>query len=234
MFKRLKNWILNRPAEDHAIASFAWLGGAYLAASTALAFPILTPIAAGSAFLATKVGILEGIITGAHVVNNVLSWGLNKLFGPKEKSTSQKNEPSESTPNENEKTNQKTEEKNQTTEISKTAGKEQPVVLPKMTPTTATKQENISETTPKQPVISDQPQIIQISATELKALIQEIKQLSIQIKQMQQEIATLRLENQNLKRQNEMIKKRLSVRRPERPQVRTQHHLIPNSRLAHE
>ncbi len=234
MFKRLKNWILNRPAEDHALASFAWFGGAYLATGAAMAFPVLTPIAAGVAVLATKAGILEGIIAGAHVVNNVLSWGFKKLFGSSEKSIPTKNETATSTPKENEKTNQKAEEKNQTTETSKTAGKDSPEMVQKPTSSIPKKQETLSEATPKQPTIAEKPQIVQIPATELKALIQEMKQLSMQIKQMKQEIAALRLENQNLKRQNEMIKKRIPARRPERPQIRMHRHYIQNGRLMHE
>lgn len=230
MFKRLKNWILNRPAEDHAMASFAWFGGAYLAAGTAMAFPVLTPIAAGAAVLATKAGILEGIIAGAHVVNNVLSWGFKKLFGSSEKSIPTKNETATSTPKENEKTNQKAKEKNQTTKTSKTSGKDSPEMVQKPTSAIPTKQ----EATPKQPTIAGKPQIVQNPATELKALIQEMKQLSMQINQMKQEIAALRLENQNLKRQNEMIKKRIPARRPERPQIRMHRHYIQNGRLMHE
>ena len=73
MFERLKNWIINHPAPDHAVASFAWFGLSFLAAGTATAFPALAPVAYGTAALASKIGGLEGIFTAAHIVKNAFS-----------------------------------------------------------------------------------------------------------------------------------------------------------------
>lgn len=93
MFKRLKDWVFSNPAEDHAVASFAWFGLSFLATGAATAFPALAPIAYGTAALASKVGFFEGILTAVHVVKKAFSG----LFGKKAKPQVQP-APTKSTP----------------------------------------------------------------------------------------------------------------------------------------
>ena len=83
MFNRLKNWVFNHSAPDHAVASFAWFGFSALTAGTAALFPAFAPIALGTAAVASKIGVIEGILTGAHVVSGALSWLFGKIFKPK-------------------------------------------------------------------------------------------------------------------------------------------------------
>lgn len=83
MFKRLKNWVFNHSAPDHAVASFAWFGFSALTAGTAALFPAFAPIALGTAAVASKIGVVEGILTGAHLVGGALSWLFGKIFKPK-------------------------------------------------------------------------------------------------------------------------------------------------------
>ena len=233
MFKRLKNWILNRPAEDHAVASFAWFGGAYLTMGIATTFPVLAPVAAGAAILATKVGFLEGIIAGAHVINNTLSWGIKKLFGPKG-STPAKNTSTESeTPfeksHDQDHQAQNDQEKAKTSEMPKTAAKENSETA--QIPTTQT---TISDVPQKQQK-SDTPQTVQVSSEQLIALIQQVQALTAQVRQMQQEIVALRLENQKLKQRLNPENNR-KTRRPVAPKRRLviHRHYIQNGRMIHE
>ena len=123
MFKRFKNWIFGNPAEDHAVASFAWFGVSYLALGTTAAFPALAPVAVGTAVLASKIGLFEGIVTGAHVVKNALSWGFKKLFGSKTAST--KSEPVKSNPK-SENAKEQEHQPERTPEKSKTQERPQP------------------------------------------------------------------------------------------------------------
>ena len=234
MFKRLKNWIFNKPAEDHAVASFAWFGLSYLALGTTAAFPALAPIAYGTAALASKIGLAEGIITGAHVIKNVLSWGFKKLFGAKKQATPVKTQPVQSNTkpeksNEAEHQPQKSQEKPKTQEApqpQKTPEIENP--KPVQTPVTPKPE------APSQAQGTNKPQVVQVPAEQLMILMKQMQTLSAQIKQMQREILALRLENKTLKMQNELIKRRIASRRPKVGQLRTHRHYIKNGRMMHE
>lgn len=234
MLKRLKDWIFNKPAEDHAVASFAWFGLSYLALGTTTAFPALAPIAYGTAVLASKIGLAEGIITGAHVVKNALTWGFKKLFGRKGQAAPTKGQPGQSNTkpeksNEEEHQPQKSQEKPKTQEApqpQKTPGMEnpKPTQIPVM-PTPGV---------PSQAQGANTPKMVQVPMEQLMILMKQMQILSAQMKQMQREILALRLENKTLKMQNELIKRRIASRRPKVGQLRTHRHYIKNGRMMHE
>ena len=217
MFKRLKNWIIDRPASDHGVASFAWFGASYLALGSAVAFPALAPVTVGAAVLASKVGVLEGIITGAHVVNNILSWGFKKLFGSKNTPARTEAAPSHAQP---EKSNEATHQNL----------KEKPLETTKDNPQT------IQAPQPqKQP--ENKPQLVQVPAEQLAILMKQIQVLTTRVEQMQQEVLALRLENQKLKLklkpENNRTKRPVRQPLPQRRLV-THRHYIQNGRLMHD
>ncbi len=129
MFNRLKNWVFNHSAPDHAVASFAWFGFSALTAGTAVLFPAFAPIALGTAAVASKIGVVEGILTGAHLVGGALSWLFGKIFKPKAQPSAPKTPAPSNTKSEKskEESNQKqnTQEKAKT-ETSEKAEKAQP------------------------------------------------------------------------------------------------------------
>ena len=213
MFSRFKNWLLNRPAEDHAVASFAWFGASYLALGSAVAFPALAPVAVGAAVLASKVGVLEGIITGAHVVNNILSWGFKKLFGSK--STPARTEAATS--------HAQPEKSNEATHQNL---KEKPLETTKDNPQTI-----------QAPQPENKPQLVQVPAEQLAILMKQIQVLTARVEQMQQEVLALRLENQKLKLklkpENNRTKRPVRQPLPQRRLI-THRHYIQNGRLMHD
>lgn len=229
MFKRLKNWILS-PAEDHAVATFAWFGLSYLALGTATIFPALAPIAVGTAALASKIGILEGIITGAHIVTDVFSWGVNKIFGRKSKRAI----PARIKPTEPDGTLEKSKEKEhqpqnaQENPKADTKENPQPMKDPVMpipakpapvadTPVPA-KPEPIAGMPIQQPVSTPMPtngmpvqpnqqninqsQLIQFASMRLMAMMKQIKSIEMEIKRIQMENKALSAEIQRIRQEN--------------------------------
>lgn len=188
MFKRLKNWILNRPAEDHAIASFAWLGGSCLVASSMIAFPALAPIACSAAIVASEISVIEGIVCGSHIITNFLSWGFKKLFGKKESPITPNAPPNTSKENyqNNNKEIQRQQNNKDTNQINPN---EFPGLTKEFTIPTSDTQQN------------KKPQTIQISSEEFSTLIQRMKALEIEVRRMRQENLALISENKSL-RQN--------------------------------
>ena len=250
MFKRLKNWIFNNPAEDHAVSSFAWFGLSYLALGAAAAFPALAPVAYGTAALAGKIGLFEGILTGAHVINNILSWGFRKIFKPKAQPAPTKTEPA-SSDNQLEKDNEKTHQPQNTEEKPKDATREEPQPIQEPSPVKQPVQQDMPENNP-QPIQtsgiphpglpieqqnSNKPQGTQMSAEQLAALIQQVRILTAQVRQMRQEVMALRAENQALKQKNRLMKRHLARRQRKnisRRKLVVHRHYILNGRMMHE
>lgn len=229
MFNRLKNWVFNHPASDHAVASFAWFGFSALTAGTAALFPAFAPIALGTAAVASKIGVIEGILTGAHVVSGALSWLFGKIFKPKaqpaapktptpsntksEKSKEETHQPQ----NSQEQAKTETSEKAQPQPVKQNplapmpmpellANQEKPVQAPlELTPEMFAQQQRQPRMQqmqmPAQPAMPrnfQQPQVAQVPAEQLMALIQQIKALEIEVRRMRQEILVLRARNRYL------------------------------------
>jgi len=219
MFKRFKNWLFS-PAEDHAVASFAWFGLSYLALGAATAFPVLAPVAYGTAALASKVGVLEGIITGAHVVNNILSWGLGKIFGKKSKQPTPNNANPSVSERKLEKSHDQEHQAQHAQEKQKIGTKENPQPTLEPTIPVPAKPEPKIDIPVKQPINIPTPadgngmpvqpqqpnmtqaQLIQIASAQLMVLMKQIKTLEIEIKQIRMENRALDVKIRNIQQEN--------------------------------
>jgi hypothetical protein len=96
MFKRLKNWLFNRPPEDHVVASFAWVIGTFAAIGSAVAFPAIASVAVGVASFTYLMALAEGAYGIGGMIGNFCNWVYRKIFKSKKQPVNNQNQRSKS------------------------------------------------------------------------------------------------------------------------------------------
>lgn len=200
MFKRFKNWIFDKKAEDHAAAGIVFCGVAALAVIGASTCPIsLLPtfltIGKGAAMLSA----FEATVASLHLVEDGAKWLFNKVFKRKNKSTSQKSD----------QTNTKSH--THSNDMDHSNGHDLEDILLRRKGNTDSKS-STPFTLP--PIISPQSTPVQPSQTpnnQITLLLQqELSQLRGEIGQLRSQVQSLKNENNSLKKENSMLQEKLS------------------------
>ena len=235
MFKRLKNWLFNRPPEDHVVASFGWVIGTFAAVASAVAFPSLAPIALGVANFASFMALAEGAYGIGGMIGNFCNWVYRKIFKSKKQPANNQNQPSKSEQHrsqEQEKTNDKGQEKSQT-EQEKINDKGQEKSQPEQEKTNDKGQEKSQPepVEPKQrPTTSNSKELL-ILIKQMQILMQLLQQIRIELEVLQQKNMYTALGNKNSVSLKQFRKPEMMYRPVSRRRKALRRNYLQNSRF---
>ena len=217
MFKRLKNWLFNRPPEDHLVASFGWVVGTFAAIGSAVAFPAIASVAVGVASFTYLMALAEGAYGIGGMIGNFCNWAYRKIFKSKKQPVNNQNHRSKSDKQpqtEQEKAKDNGREQPQP-EKENGKGKEQPQPgqeKGKEEPQAEQKNDKGKEQPqPGQDKTQEQPQTepvepkqqpITLNSKEFLILIRQMQILMQLLQQTRMELEALRQQNKSLSSEN--------------------------------
>lgn len=193
MFKRLKNWLFNRPPEDHVVASFGWGIGTFAAIGSAVAFPAIASVAVGVASFTYLMALAEGAYGIGGMIGNFCNWAYRKIFKSKKQPVNNQNHRSKS-----DKQPQPEQEKGKEepqAEQKNGKGKEQPQLGQDETQ----EQPQAEPVEPKQQPITLNSKEFLILIRQMQILMQLLQQTKMELEALRQKNKSLSLENKNSK-----------------------------------
>lgn len=202
MFKRLKNWLFNRPPEDHVVASFGWGIGTFAAIGSAVAFPAIASVAVGVASFTYLMALAEGAYGIGGMIGNFCNWVYRKIFKSKKQPVNNQNHRSKS-----DKQPQAEQEKGKEepqAEQKNSKGKEQPQPGQDKTQ----EQPQTEPVEPKQQPITLNSKEFLILIRQMQILMQLLQQTRMELEALRQKNKTLTLENKNSKDLDRPISRR--------------------------
>ncbi len=207
MFKRLKNWLFNRPPEDHIVAGFAWIVGTFAAIGSAVAFPAIASVAVGVASFTYLMALAEGAYGIGGMIGNFCNWAYRKIFKSKKQPTNKQDQHSktdkqpqaeqekgkgrEQPQPEKDKEQSQTKQENSQPEQENGKGKEQP----------QPEQDKAQEQSQAEPVEPKQHPIT-LNSKEFLILIRQMQILMQLLQQTRMELEALRQKNKSLSSEN--------------------------------
>lgn len=185
MFKRLKNWLFNRPPEDHVAAGFAWIVGTFAAIGSAVAFPAIASVAVGVANFTCLMALAEGAYGIGGMIGNFCNWVYRKIFKSKKQPVNNQNQRSKS-------------DKQPQAEQEKDNGREQP----QPEKGKEKEQPQSEQSKPQAEPIEPKQQPITLNSKEFLILIQQMQILMQLLQQTRMELEALRQKNKTLSSEN--------------------------------
>ena len=202
MFKRLKNWLFNRPPEDRVVASFGWGIGTFAAIGSAVAFPAIASVAVGVASFTYLMALAEGAYGIGGMIGNFCNWVYRKIFKSKKQLVNNQNHRSKS-----DKQPQAEQEKGKEepqAEQKNSKGKEQPQPGQDKTQ----EQPQTEPVEPKQQPITLNSKEFLILIRQMQILMQLLQQTRMELEALRQKNKTLTSENKNSKDLDRPISRR--------------------------